>query len=475
MPHPATPPAPVEGSEYRLSEVIAALSRALDLTEGQPVGHAQRSCVIGLEVARRLGIEADARVPLLYALLLKDAGCSSAAARMTELFAADDLALKRDFKRVDWTNRGEVLGFMVHATAPDASPFARAGQLLRAIRGFAAEGHEIVETRCDRGARVVAMLGCPPEAAAAVRALDEHWDGSGKPEGMTGDEIPMLARIAGLAQTAEIFHSADGWAAAAEVVRARRGRWFDPRVADAYLSIADDDPLWPRMREGAVVEAVLADDSDGTPAMADESRLDRIAEAFGDVIDAKSPYTARHSTRVARFAVAIGGRLGLDPAALRTLRRAGLLHDVGKLGLSNAILDKPERLTAAEFAQVRMHPHYSQRILSGTAAFADIVEPAASHHERLDGRGYHRGLGGEALSRLTRCLTVADVFEALIADRPYRGPMDIPDAMRILWEGAGTAFDPVCVSALEASLDQLAGPELEAPAAYAAVGSTSRQ
>ena len=150
-PGPRIPPA-LLGSEYRLSEVIAALSRALDLTEGQPVGHAQRSCVIGLEVARRLGIDAEARVPLLYALLLKDAGCSSAAARMTELFAADDLALKRDFKRVDWTNRGEVLGFMVHATAPDGSPFARAGQLLRAIRGFASEGQAMVETRCDHGA-----------------------------------------------------------------------------------------------------------------------------------------------------------------------------------------------------------------------------------------------------------------------------------------------------------------------------------
>jgi HD-GYP domain-containing protein (c-di-GMP phosphodiesterase class II) len=157
--------------------------------------------------------------------------------------------------------------------------------------------------------------------------------------------------------------------------------------------------------------------------------------------------------------VAIGDHLGLDPEALRTLRRAGLLHDVGKLGLSNAILDKPGRLTAAEFAQVRMHPHYSQRILSGTAAFADIVEPAASHHERLDGKGYHRGLGGRDLSLLTRCLTVADVFEALIADRPYRGPMEVPGAMSILRADAGTVFDPVCVSALEASPDRLAEPE----------------
>ena len=459
----ATIPAVLERSEYRLSEVIAALSRALDLTYGQPVGHAQRSCVIGLEIARRLGIEADARVPLLYALLLKDAGCSSSAARMTELFAADDLAVKRDLARVDWTSRGEVLGFLVHASAPGASPIARAGQVLRALRGLAAEGTGMIETRCDRGARVVAMLGCPPAAAAAVHSLDEHWDGNGRPEGLGGEEIPLFARIASLAQTAEIFYLTDGWEAAADVVRKRRGRWFDPRVADAYLSIAADDPLWPRMRDGAVIEALLADDPDGTPAMADGDRLDRIAEAFGDVIDAKSPYTARHSARVARFAVAIGAHLGLEPEALRTLRRAALLHDVGKLGLSNSILDKPGRLTAAEFAQVKMHPHYSERILSGTAAFADIVEPAASHHERLDGGGYHRGLGGGRLSTITRCLTVADVFEALTAERPYRGAMEIPDAMRVLRDGAGTAFDPACVAALAASLDQVTGAEPAIP------------
>ena len=201
----------------------------------------------------------------------------------------------------------------------------------------------MIETRCDRGARVVAMLGTAA-AAAAVRSLDEHWDGNGRPEGLGGEEIPLFARIASLAQTAEIFYLTDGWEAAADVVRKRRGRWFDPRVADAYLSIAADDPLWPRMRDGAVIEALLADDPDGTPAMADGDRLDRIAEAFGDVIDAKSPYTARHSARVARFAVAIGAHLGLEPEALRTLRRAALLHDVGKLGLSNSILDKPGRL-----------------------------------------------------------------------------------------------------------------------------------
>lgn len=446
--------APTSGqpASSRLSEVIGALSHALDLTEGQPMGHAQRSCAIGLEVALRMGLDEDERGALTYALLLKDAGCSSSAARMTELFAADDLGLKRDFKRIDWSEKGEILGFMVRKTAPDASPLARAGQLLRAIRGFAAEGQAIVETRCERGARVVAMLGCPPEAAAAVHSLDEHWDGTGRPDGRAGEDIPLLARIASLAQTTEIFYAADGWEAARDVVARRRGRWFDPRVADAYLSIGADDPLWPHLLDDAVAEALSSHERPGEGAAADEDALDRISQAFAGVIDAKSPYTAHHSSGVARYATAIGENLGFAPARLRTLRRAALLHDVGKLGISNSILDKPARLTDDEYAAIKRHTLYTEQILGGVSAFADIASAAASHHERLDGRGYHRGIGGDLLSPFVRVLNVADVYEALTADRPYRGPMDPSDALAILWKDAGTAFDPEYVAALEASL-----------------------
>lgn len=448
----AAPPRSGASETPRLSEVIGALSHALDLTEGQPMGHAERSCAIGLEIARRLDLGEEDRSALLYALLLKDAGCSSSAARMSELFAADDLDLKRDFKRVDWSERGEVMGFMVRRTAPGAPPLARAGRLLRAIRGFAAEGRAIVETRCERGARVVAMLGCPPAAAAAVRSLDEHWDGGGKPDGLAGERIPLLARIAGLAQTAEVFYAADGWEAARGVVLDRRARWFDPRVADAYLSIGPDDPLWPHLLDGSVAEALARQEPAGDAPVADEGRLDTIAEAFAGVIDAKSPYTAHHSSGVARHAVASAESLGFAPRRVRTLRRAGLLHDVGKLGISNRILDKPGRLTDAEFAAVRRHTVYTEEILGGVTAFADIAGAAASHHERLDGRGYHRGIGGALLSPFVRVLNVADVYEALTADRPYRGPMDPADALAVLWKDAGAAFDTEYVSALEASV-----------------------
>ena len=183
-------------------------------------------------------------------------------------------------------------------------------------------------------------------------------------------------------------------------------------------------------------------------ALADDEGLDRVAEAFAGVIDTKSPYTGRHSTGVAIYATAVGEHLGFDALRLRWLRRAALLHDIGKLGVSNRILDKPGKLTDEEFAQVRLHPGYTFEILSRISAFAPIAEAAGAHHERLDGRGYHRGVGADDLSPEARILAVADVYEALTADRPYRGPLDRRTALEIMYRDAGTAFDLECLDAL---------------------------
>jgi HD-GYP domain-containing protein (c-di-GMP phosphodiesterase class II) len=302
------------------------------------------------------------------------------------------------------------------------------------------------------------MLGFPPPAAAGVRSLDEHWDGSGRPDHLQGEAIPLISRIACVSQTAEVFMSTDGPGAALDIVRARRGIWFDPRVADAFLSIAPGDPLWTRMADDAALE-VLGDlePSEGV-AMTDDAGLDRVAEAFASVIDAKSPYTARHSVGVATYAAAIGDGLGFDPPRLRSLRRAALLHDIGKLGVSNLILDKPGALTGEEVAEVRRHPLYTEQILSRITAFADIAEAAAAHHERLDGRGYHRGVGSDRLTLEARILAVADVYEALTADRPYRRPLDREVALGILWKDAGAAFDPLCVAALRDASEELDAP-----------------
>lgn len=435
----------------RLSEVISALSYALDLTEGQPEGHSVRSCLIGMRIGEELGLPPETLSSLFYALLLKDAGCSSNAARTCELFAADDFAVKRSWKTTDWSRGWDAF---VHV-ARNAGAGAPARDRVRQVLAFASAGPvgtELVLTRCDRGADIARLLGFSEETAAAIRALDEHWDGAGKPDGAAGEEIPLLGRILTLAQTVEIFRAERGLGAALKMARARSGRWFDPALVRVLTTVARDAEPWRTLASGDVRAALAALEPRDQVLMADDARLDRVSEAFARVIDAKSPYTFRHSEGVARWAVAAAGELGFGAAGLRQLRRAALLHDIGKLGVSNRILDKPGRLTDEEMAVVRLHPEYTTRILSRVTRFRELADVAGAHHERMDGRGYHRGVPAGTLPVEARLLAVADVYDALSAERPYRAALPRDQVLAIMRRDVGAAFCPESFAALEAAL-----------------------
>jgi putative nucleotidyltransferase with HDIG domain len=450
-----TSPAPAGATAdagIRLSEVISALSYALDLTEGQTEGHSVRSCLIGMRIGRGLGLGGDTLSSLFYALLLKDAGCSSNAARTCELFAADDLAVKRSWKTVDWSRGWDAF---VHV-AQNAGSGLGLAERVRRVAAFAAAGPagtELVQTRCERGAGIARLLGFTDETAQAIHALDEHWDGAGKPMGLSGETIPLLARIACLAQTVEIFHHAGGMREAAAVARRRAGRWFDPELVRVVESIASDDEPWRTLASGDAAGALAALEPEDRVAMAGDARLDQVAEAFAQVIDAKSPYTFRHSEGVARWAVETGRVLGFGEARLAELRRAALLHDIGKLGVSNRILDKPAKLTGAEMAVVRRHPEYTARILSRVGRFRELAEVAGAHHERMDGRGYHRGVPAGTLPLDARILAVADVYDALSAARPYREALPHERVMAIMRADAGPGTCPDCFAALCVAVD----------------------
>jgi HD-GYP domain-containing protein (c-di-GMP phosphodiesterase class II) len=410
-----------------LSGVIGALSYALDIAEGERPGHAVRSCLIGMRLAQEIELSSPERSDLFYALLLKDAGCSANANRMSGLFEADDRAAKATSKLVDWTDRRAALLWSLRTVAPGAG-LRRRLEVLRGIRDEGDVTRKFMEARCDRGAEIARMLFLTEETALAIRSLDEHWDGHGLPDGLRGEEIPLAARILCLSQTAEVFHAAGGLQAARVVAKRRRGRWFDPALVDAFLRTCRDRDFW------ATLEA--PDVSQWEPAefalTGDEDRLDRIAEAFARVIDAKSPFTARHSQRVAEIAAGISSVLGFDADERRSMRRAALLHDIGKLAISNRILDKPGRLTDEEFRAVKAHPVYTRQILARAPCFASLADLAANHHEKLDHSGYPRALGAPDLDLPMRILAVADVYEALTADRPYRGSMPVEQALSII-------------------------------------------
>jgi HD-GYP domain-containing protein (c-di-GMP phosphodiesterase class II) len=424
--------------------LIGALSVALDVAEGEPAGHARRSCLIGMRLAERIGLDAGARSDLFYALLLKDAGCSANAAHMSALFGADDQVAKQTSKLVNWSRPLNAFVWSVRTVAPEGSLRAR-GDRLRAIRN---EGHvtrSLMKARCDRGAEIAHKLGFSDATAEAIRALDEHWDGHGQPRQLEGAAIPLLARILCLAQTAEVFHAAGGLRAMYGVVRRRRGQWFDPALADALRALRSDRAFWSSL----AAEDVSAVEPADRLLVADDDRLDQIAEGFAAVIDAKSSWTHEHCDSVGKVATAMATLLGFDDQAVRELRRAALLHDLGKLSISNRILDKPGPLSESELARVREHPLLTEQILARVTPFGQLAAVAGAHHERIDGSGYPHGLAGEQLTAPMRVLAIADVYEALISDRPYRPAYAPQDALDVIRPDVPSGLDPDAFAALE--------------------------
>lgn len=438
----------------RLSELLGALSYALDLTEGQPAGHCIRATYIAQAIGRRIGLPDLQLWELYYTVMLKDLGCSSNAARICELYLSDDIGFKQDFKTLG-TSLPKVLGFVVSHTGRK-SPL---GERLKAILNILKNGGEIVdeliETRCHRGAEIAAALRFPTAVCEGIRALDEHWSGEGRPEHRSGAAIPLYARIALLSQVADVFHSAAGSQAALAEVEARAGQWFDPHLAAVFAEVAAEPGFWDILRQADLAARVAGMEPPGSLIQVDEDYLDEIAQAFAQVIDSKSPFTSGHSERVAVYAEMTARQLGHSEADCRWLRRAALLHDIGKLGVSNSILDKNGRLDDDEWVAIRAHARLSEEILSRVPIFSEMAWIGGAHHERLDGRGYPRGLKGDQIDERTRIVSVADVFDALTADRPYRAAMPVEKALSIMRAEIGTSFDGRCFAALEEAIDQL--------------------
>ena len=434
-------------SAIPIAELLAALSHALDLTEGAPAGHTLRSCLIAMRLADDIGLDGETKTALYYAMLLKDAGCSSNAARITALFGADDHIVKPRMKIVDANRRLRLAIETFRNTGGTGGLRSRIHHFLGIARGGGVT-RELIAIRCERGANIARSLGFPELTCSAIRSLDEHWNGNGHPEGLREQAIPLLARIANLAQTVDIFVGAHGVAGTMRMVKDRRKTWFDPQLCDVALKWRKDEAWWTWLRESAPELEVTALEQSHNPVVS-ESGLDLVAQAFADIVDAKSPFTYRHSTNVSRWARAIGEKFFTDERELVRLSRAGLLHDVGKLGVSNTILDKNGALTDAERGLVQAHPVHTWEILRRVQRFAGFAQMASLHHEKLDGSGYPWGVPAEGLDLQARILVVADIFEALTADRPYRAGMPIPKVLGILNSERGTKLDGRVLDALE--------------------------
>ena len=433
----------------RFSDVVSALSAALDLTEGQPMGHAVRSCILGMRIADEMQLGPQERSDLYYALLLKDAGCSTNAARMHKILGSDDIRAKKEVKFEDWTKPSlSGLRYLMRNVLPGKSWAQRLGKAVVVGLQQKKNNAEVIGARCERGAQIARKVGLGDPTAQAIFSLDEHWNGGGYPEHRKGEEISLLARIMNVSQTLEAFASQRSPAEAVAVVSQRSGSWFDPEIARIVRTLEKDEQLWEKARSEDARQYVLEMEP-GAAIPATPQHIDNLCDAFAEIIDTKSPYTYNHSLGVAQASIEIANGLGLAAQTVTMVRRAALLHDIGKLSVSNAILEKPGKLTDTEWEVMKMHPVYTRAIVRTISGFEQLAFVAAAHHERLDGKGYPDGLTASHLPLTARILCVADVYQALTEKRPYRESMPAQAVFALMDKDAPSRLDPSCLEVLK--------------------------
>lgn len=417
-----------------------------------------RACLLGMRLGQTAGLTDAQRAELYHALLLKDAGGSATAARVATVFAADDQVVKPRLKVVDHEDRWLLVREAWRNTGPQASLATRMRCVAEMMRPELMRS--LAAMRSGRGARVLEGLGFPHGPIEAVRSLNEHWDGKGSPAGLAGEAIPVLSRVMHLAQIVDLVLMRDGADTAEAVLRARRGRWFDPALTDAACELLRDDVLRRAVLAPDIEDQVLA----AEPALAahwvDDDGVDEIARAFADIVDAKSVYMEGHSPQVAHCARAIGQRLGLGAPTLRELWHAGLLHDLGMLGVSSRIVEKVGPLNIRERTEIEQHPVHTWEILRRVPAFTEVAMLASMHHEKLDGSGYPWRKVDEDLDPSARALAVAVVFHAAMGNRAFRSGLTVSEALSILDAQRDLRLAGEAIDALAAAVE--AG-EIDAP------------
>jgi HD-GYP domain-containing protein (c-di-GMP phosphodiesterase class II) len=484
------------GGNPSLAEIISALSFALDLTEGAVPGHALRSCVIGMRLGLELRLTDVELADLFHALLLKDVGCSSNAARMCQIIGGDDRAAKAGAKFEDWTRPHQptlsAVRLLWRNVLPAGGPMSRAARILHIGLTQHSNNKEMIQLRCDRGASIVRKIGMSNETAEAVHSLDEHWDGSGYPERLRGTAISPLARVMAVAQHLDVFAQERGPEQAMLVLRVRSGRWFDPETVKAAESLHKRGTLWQQClpdgeRSSAETElstrAAAIDLSPGETGRIGAARIDLICEAFAEVVDAKSPFTFQHSLGVTDAASMISIAMGLKQEKRQLVYRAALLHDLGKLRVPNSILDKPGKLDDAEWSIMQEHPGLTRAILGRVKQFHEMADVAGAHHEKLDGTGYPDRLCAKDLSLEARIVAIADMYGALTEDRPYRRGYSAGEALKMMERDVPDKLDADCFEALysvaetgrEAAFLKPTGVVLQDPFAAAPTATTLDQ
>jgi len=410
-------------SRVRLAELVAALSLGVDLGFAQPMEHVLRQCLIALRLAERLSMTDEERATVYYASLLINIGCHADAHEQAKWYG-DDIALKSAKFGADMRSLRSAVTTLGRLGAGN-QPLHR----LRVALDFAVWGHREVEgmvaTHNTIARSFAQQLGLPQPVGEAVATGYERWDGKGWPGELSGDAIPLASRVVQLAEHVEVAHRVGGIGGACALARARAGGQFDPALVD--LLVSDAPAVFAGLDEVDRWRAVI----DAEPSLAvvlSGDRLDAALAALGTAVDVKSPYWLGHSQALADLAGAAGERAGLAADDVVTLRRTALVCGLGRLGVSNSILDKRGSLSDGEWERIRMHPYLTERMLRQSESLAPLAALAVQLRERLDGSGYPRGLTGSTISRAGQVLAAADAYQSMREPRPHRAQLSADDA-----------------------------------------------
>ena len=410
--------------QLRLAELVAALSLGIDLGFGQPMEHVLRQCIIALRLAERVGLDEGERLIVYYTALLINVGCHSDAHEQAKWFG-DDIALKST--KYEYERGLRAAAATMRLVGSGNPPLHR----FRVGLDFAVSGRRDVDgTALTRHAEIAgslaAHLGLPEAVRAAVAASYEQWDGKGWPGRLKGDAVPIGSRLAQIAEFVEVAHRLGGIAGAETLARRRSGSQFDPQLSALLCADSGADTRWSRLgphvgggdrsRTGARRLAV------GQPVRRRPARGGQLRRS--EIALHPRPRPGGERPRAAPRA----SWSGSPPVRPRALRRAGLVHGFGRLGVSNAIWDKRGPLGAGEWERVRLHPYLTERMLHQSPSLAPLGAVAVQIRERLDGSGYPRGLSGGAISTPARLLGAADSYQSMREPRPHRPARSAEDA-----------------------------------------------
>jgi HD-GYP domain-containing protein (c-di-GMP phosphodiesterase class II) len=450
----------VEGDgRVRAAELIAALCLATDLGMAFPFEHGLHTTLIAMRLAGKLDVDRPSASETYYASLLSHAGCTTEAHVAAEVFGG---SLTTSFNPLMYGSARDVLRGLLRALPDPGSPaLVRATQTALRFPRMARETRPALSAACEVAGMLADRVGAPPSLPGVLAHLTERWDGKGPLRRAKGEQIPLPMRIVHVAADAAFQRLLGGTEHAARLVGERAGQAFDPRVAACLTEDASE--ILALEETASAWDEVLA--LEPSPSLVLEGRaVDRALGAMGSFADLVSPYFAGHSAGVGELAGVAARACGMDEVGATAIRRAGFLHDVGRVAVHARIWQKPGPLTADEWEQVRLHPYHTERVVSRSPFLSALSPIAAAHHERLDGSGYHRGAAGPELAVPARLLAAADAYQAMTEPRPHREPLPPERAAQVLAEEASAGLvDPEAVAAVLEAAGQRA-PRLERPA-----------